>query len=530
MLIPMLSLAFAAALLPAQTDWPLTRAERTDYKETSHYEDVVAFVQAIQAKGGPVTLQWMGSTAEGRKMPLVIASRPPMTAEMARRSGRPIIYIQANIHAGEVEGKEAAQALLREWCKAPQSVLDKAVVLMTPIYNIDGNEKWGPVERNRPEQDGPAQVGVRPNGQNFDLNRDCIKAESPEMRGILEYVYKGWDPDVVMDLHTTDGTRHGFELTYSPPLNPNTDPAVMKYTRDELLPQVRAQIRKQNGIELFDYGNAEGRDAQRAWRSFEPFGRYVTNYAGLRNRVAILSEATTYIPFKARVVATEQFVQACVDHILKNSKRIVDMTRGADERVIQWGLNPSKAPALAVRYEMAQRGVEDVPLEKLAQGEQRPLSGRPKAIERVKMPVFDRFKASKTAAFPAAYLISGDETALAELLRRHGVQVERLVSSWSGEAEQFIPATVTQATRPFQGKRLIEMTGTFGKGAGLFQPGTYLVRTAQPLGVLAFTMLEPESQDGGLAWGFMKELPVAGKTYSIWKLYTPPVMVTERVD
>src|SRR5579862_769637 len=103
----MLALGFAAALLQT-TDWPLTRAERTDYKETSHYEDVVSFVQALQAKGAPISLTWMGTSAEGKKMPLVIASRPFMsTPEEARRSGKPIIYIEANIHAGEVEGKEA---------------------------------------------------------------------------------------------------------------------------------------------------------------------------------------------------------------------------------------------------------------------------------------------------------------------------------------------------------------------------------------------------------------------------------------
>src|SRR4051812_20144343 len=116
----MLALGLAALLtMPPQTsDWPLTRAERTNFAETSHYEDVVAFIDALQKKGVPLSLVWMGESTEGKKMPLVVASRPLMTPEEARRKGRPIIYIQANIHAGEVEGKEAAQALLRDWYKA----------------------------------------------------------------------------------------------------------------------------------------------------------------------------------------------------------------------------------------------------------------------------------------------------------------------------------------------------------------------------------------------------------------------------
>src|SRR5688572_15880173 len=181
----MLVSAFLAglALLHGQQGWPQTRAERTDFKETSHYADVISFIHALQAKGAPISLVYMGKSTEGRDMPLVIASRPFVaTPAEARRSGKPIVYIQANIHAGEVEGKEAAQSLLREWCKEEKGVLDKCVVLMTPIYNIDGNEKFAPQARNRPGQNGPELVGVRANGQNMDLNRDCIKAETPEMR------------------------------------------------------------------------------------------------------------------------------------------------------------------------------------------------------------------------------------------------------------------------------------------------------------------------------------------------------------
>ncbi|MFI5387789.1 MAG: M14 family metallopeptidase [Fimbriimonadales bacterium] len=518
-----------AAMITQTPDWPLTRAEKTDYKETSHYEDVVAFVQALQAKGAPITLEWMGTSANGKKMPLVVASRPKMTPEEARASGRPVIYIEANIHAGEVEGKEAAQALLRDWCKEKRGVLDKAVILMTPIYNIDGNEKFGPVERNRPEQDGPAMVGVRANGQNYDLNRDCIKAESPEMRGVLEHVWKPWNPDVLVDLHTTDGTRHGYELTYSPGLNPNTDATVMKYTRDELLPQVRAQLRKQNGIELFDYGNVEGRGGPQSWRSFEPLGRYVTNYAGLRNRVAILSEATTFIPFKARVLATYEFVQACLDHVLKNSKRVVAMTRAADQRVIDWGKNPSKAPALGVRFDFDKRGDEDVLLEKLAPGEQRPLSGRPKELMSVKMPVFDRFKTTKTAVFPAAYYLESTETNAVALLQRHGITVEKMVGAWKGDGDFFKPSSVNQAGQAYQGHRLIRLEGAFSRAQVVGSPGGYLVRTAQPLGALAFYILEPESTDGVVAWGFLSQTPTEGTIFPIVKLDRVPNVKTEIV-
>jgi hypothetical protein len=232
------SLLVGLALLQTPA-WPQTRAEKTQFKETSTYADVVMFLDDLQRAGAPISVKWMGSSTEGNLMPLVIASRPLVTTpSQAKASGKPIVYIQANIHAGEVEGKEAALALLRNYSRQEKGLLDRFVFLISPIYNIDGNEKFGPQARNRPGQVGPELVGVRPNGQGLDLNRDCIKAESPEMRGVLEHVYS-WDPDIVFDLHTTDGTRHGYQLTYSPGMHPNSDPEIRRFTQDELLPKIR---------------------------------------------------------------------------------------------------------------------------------------------------------------------------------------------------------------------------------------------------------------------------------------------------
>ncbi|MES1227961.1 MAG: M14 family zinc carboxypeptidase, partial [Armatimonadota bacterium] len=276
--------------------WPVNVAEASGYHKTSSYEDVVSFITQLEKAGAPIENRWIGKSTEGRKIPLVIVSDPPVhTAQEARAKGKLVVYIQANIHAGEVEGKEAALIMLRRIAQdkaaGKPTLLKDMVLLVNPIYNADGNEKWGPVAKNRPEQDGPDIVGLRANGQNFDLNRDCIKAESPEMKAALESVYTKWDPDVVMDLHTTDGTRHGYELTYSPPLNPSTPNEVRTYSQDVLLPAVRADLKANKGILTFDYGNAEGT----AWRTFGQEGRYVTNYAGLCNRIGILSEATTFI-------------------------------------------------------------------------------------------------------------------------------------------------------------------------------------------------------------------------------------------
>ena len=224
-----LSIALVAgACAPRTTQWPpdrdaypRTRAELTNFHETSRYADVRKFLDSLRVLGAPLAFGSIGRTTEGRDIPYVIASRPVVSSPAeARALGRPIVYVQANIHAGEIEGKEALLALLRDLTvsKAPNA-LDSIVLIAVPIYNADGNEKFAAQAVNRSEQNGPELVGTRANGQNLDLNRDYVKAEAPETRSSLR-MFNVWDPDVFVDLHTTDGSFHGYALTYSPSLSP----------------------------------------------------------------------------------------------------------------------------------------------------------------------------------------------------------------------------------------------------------------------------------------------------------------------
>jgi hypothetical protein len=506
-----------------QAEWPQTRAERTQYRETSHYDDVMRFLEQLQAKGAPITIETIGVSAGGKKIPLVIAARPPVASALeARRRGKVVVYLQANIHGGEVEGKEAVQMLLRQIAQEDKKRwLDKLVLLVTPIYNVDGNEKFGDARRNRGSQDGPDPVVERANGQGFDHNRDSMKAETPEMRAALRHIYTAWEPDVMMDLHTTNGTRHGFHLTYAPPLNPDTEAGILKYSRDELLPTLRRRLHNNDKFELFDYGNVEGRGEQRAWRTVGPEPRYMTNYVGLRNRIALLSEAASFLPFQTRVDSTLRFVEGVLDETTKHAARILKMTREADARVVSWGEKPETAPALGVRYEMAQRGVEPIPLEKPRPAAEIDRRKAPTDMETLTLPVFDRFRATRTAKFPAAYLIPAAHANVVELLRRHGVAVERLTAEWRGPVEEFAISERVVAPQGFQNHRLNRLEGRFETTQATCPAGDYLVRTAQPLGILLFHLLEPESLDGVAAWNFLDDALAAPGRYPIRKTCAP---------
>ncbi len=510
-------------------DWPLTRAEKTSYAETSHYDDVIAFCTALQRETPDLSIQFNGQSAEGRPIPMIIASRPLVTTPaQAKATGKPIVYIQANIHAGEVEGKEAAQMILRDYLRAQSGNLDKLILIINPIYNADGNEKFAPQSRNRPGQNGPEMVGVRANGQGLDLNRDCIKAESPEMRSALENIYTKWDPDVVMDLHTTDGVRHGFDLTYSPTTNPNVDQAVLHYSRDVLLPAVRKTMREQHRWEFFDYIGDLNYQGKRAWCTFGSEARYVSNYGGFRNRIAILSEAVSYLPFKDRVETTYQFVDALLTKIAADAALVTKMTRDADKRTIEWA-NSGGEHRLGVRFELDSRGEEFVLLEKQPPaGTPRP-AGRPTNIERVKMPIYDRFKASRYEKFPAAYLIPAEQTKTVDLLLLHGAAVMQAKEDGSVSGESFTISAFQQAQNPFQNHKLITLEGSYAPEKIAIKKGDYIVPCAQPIGGLIFYILEPESTDGAAAWGFLGETFAQGQIYPIRKMYVWPRVAAERV-
>lgn len=520
--------------------WPQTRAERTDYQETSHYRDVLHFVEALQTRGAPLSVQFIGASPEGRRIPLVVVGRPvSMNPAQARRLNRPIVCVQANIHAGEVEGKEAALMLLRDLAQGQHGdLLDKLVLLVLPIYNIDGNEKLGPQSRTRPSQLGPEMVGVRANGQGLDLNRDYVRLAAPETRAILQHVFVTWDPDVYIDLHTTDGTLHGYQLTYSPPLNPDTEAGILSYARDELLVEVRRDIRRRYGIEVMDYGNVPRGsmpDREFAWYTNAPEARYGTNYVGLRNRISILSEAMSHCAFKVRTEATYRFVQLILEKVARDAQRIVELTRQADLNVTSRGLHPEAAGAMGIRFDFASRGREKILLDKGETRERRDGQARnrppgpPQEVVAVDMEVFDRFRATATRSYPAVYIFGPDLSRVAQLLVAHGVAVDKTLAPCQATVESLHVTAIDLREGWSLPYALREVTGTCAKQETTIPVGSYLVRTAQPLGALIFNLLEPEGRDGVGAWNLLGAQLAVGRPYPITKCFEQIRAPCERV-
>jgi hypothetical protein len=340
----LLVVALAATGQPlAQSDRLRTRAETSNYEETSTYADVERMVSAL-ATSPLVHVESFGRSEEGRDLPLLVISQPKVaTPAEARKLGRPLVFVQANIHAGEVEGKEASLILARRLVDGDlQALTRQLVILMAPIYNADGNERR--LGHNRAEQNGPiGSVGTRENARGLDLNRDYMKLESAEARALVGLL-NAWDPHVVADLHTTNGSYHGYHLTFAPTLTPNADVRLASFTRETLLPGVRKALLDDHGYRSYFYGNfapeaGGGRESARVdpanpgdtvWRTFDHRPRFGNNYVGLRNRIAVLSEAYSYLDFQARVAVTSAFTEELLRACARQAARILTLTAQAD--------------------------------------------------------------------------------------------------------------------------------------------------------------------------------------------------------
>jgi dipeptidyl aminopeptidase/acylaminoacyl peptidase len=477
--------------LSAQSPTIQTTAEKTGYKETTRHADVIAFGEQLAKASPNVKVSTYGTTKEGRPLPLLIVSDSGIvTPAGAQKAGRTVVLVYANIHAGEVDGKEAVLALARDLATTTDALLKKFVVLVVPNVNPDGNEKLGP--DTRPGQNGPALAGVRENADGLDLNRDFVKLESPEIRALVKLM-TAWDPKLVIDCHTTNGSKHRYTLTYDGVRYPAADQRLVRYATDHLLPDVTTRLRAATGFESFFYGNFNRDRTQ--WTSYPASPRFGTQYVGLRNRVALLSESYTYATFADRVKASYHFVKAALQSAAAKPEALAAATKD--------GGTP---PRIAVRSKTV---AEEKPATVLGFD----ADGKPKDFS---LQQITRMEPTLEVEVPEAYLIPAAFADATDTLRRHGVTVDELREDLELDLETYRVTELTRGETAYQKHRPVRLEVAKEKLARRVPAGTFLVRTAQPLGRLAAYLLEPQAEDGLTTWNAFdaglakdKEFPVA---------------------
>jgi dipeptidyl aminopeptidase/acylaminoacyl peptidase len=478
----------------------LTVAEKSDYKATSRHAEVIDFCEKLAKLSPRVRVREFGSSTEGRLLPMMVIADPPVSSpEEAAKSGKLVVFCIGNIHAGEVDGKEALLMLARDIGTAKNhSLLKDLVLVIVPNFNPDGGDRMG---NNRRSQNGPPEVGIRPNAQGFDLNRDFIKLETPEDRALVRFLNR-WDPAMFLDLHTTNGSRHRYLITYDGPRHPAIFPKLITFARDEMFPDLCKRLKKHGGYDSFFYGNFS-RNHER-WSTYPAEPRFSTQYGGLHNHLAILVESYSYAPYKDRVLASRDFALSCFEYAAEHKDKIRRLLAEAKKAQAE----PAKDAEVALRHKVVAR-----PGRVSILGYE---GDKPHTYPNVEL--VDLCEPTLTVKRPYAYLFPPGLTKVVQLLQRHGVRVEELREDIELDVEAYRVDQVTHAEQAFQKHNLVTLKVTPRAEKRRVKAGSFLVRSAQPLGKFAAFLLEPQSEDGLCTWNYFDAELKDGKDYPVLRL------------
>ena len=324
-----------ACLAPAFAATPnadlVTESERSGFVRTGRFEETIALCHAF-AKAYPdaVRCTQFGTTPEGRPMLALIVTRTgALTPEAARAKGLPVLLVQGGIHAGEIDGKDAGFQALRQVLDGEQAkgALDKQVLVFVPVFNIDGHERFG--AWNRPNQRGPEQMGWRTTAQNYNLNRDYVKADAPEMQAMLRLV-DAWDPIAYIDLHVTDGAK--FEQDVAVQVEPvHAGDAALQAAGRAFRDGVIADIAKTGSLPVAFYPSfVEGDNPASGFVDGVSPPRFSTGYFLLRNRFGMLVETHSWRPYKHRVKTTHDIVLSVMQHVAGEGAEWMRIAKAAD--------------------------------------------------------------------------------------------------------------------------------------------------------------------------------------------------------
>ena len=487
-----------------------TYAEQTDYRKTPRYAETVAFAQKLDKASDLIVYQSFGTSGENRDLPLLIASNDKtFTVESARKKGKAIILIQACIHAGESDGKDAGLALLRDIAvtKTRADLLKNVVILFIPIYNVDGHENFNAF--NRINQNGPDEMGFRANASNLNLNRDYMKADAPETRAFLR-LWNSWKPDFFIDCHVTDGADFQYNLTYEYAHHAEMSPFINDWMNEHYEKKVVSNVEKEGNL-LTHYLQFDGREVLKGIESFIPTPRYATGYTPLRNRAGVLIETHSLKPYKSRVRGTYDALRYTIEEIGENKASLFEANRKAVEATINRGKSydanlqyPLRQTITEKSTPFAFKGIEY----KLEDSE---ISGMKRIVYGTKplnitIPKFDEARTTASVAPPLYYIVPPQWKDAIAVLAAHGITFQKLTKPLKIEVESYKFSEVKFAPASFENRVTVNFKANPIKEMREFPIGSILIPTAQENANVAIHLLEPNAPDSFVYWGFFNAI------------------------
>jgi len=497
----------ASPVVAASSDALETISQRSGFRVTGRYDEVERLcAQFAKSFPGAVRSFEFGRTPEGRPMlALAVSKSGALTPDDARERGIPVMLAQGGIHAGEIDGKDAGFLALREMLedKSAKNPLNSFVFVFVPVFNVDGHERFG--KNNRPNQNGPEEMGWRVTAQNFNLNRDYTKTDAPEMQSMLRLL-DAWDPVLYVDLHVTDGAQ--FEVDVSNNLEPmRTGDADLQAGGKALMKELNDTLASQGSHPIDFYPTLRETDDPASGfdvSSYPP--RFSTGYWATRNRYSLLVETHSWKDYPTRVRVTHNILMKLSDMMAKQGKSWVTLAKAADSRAEKLG-----GQDFTLDYDVAPHTVMIDYRGYAYTREPSAISGGlvthydPTKPQIWHIPYRDTLVPKLTIRAPrGGYVIPAAYAAwMGERLSIHGIKFERLDrAAKAANVEAFRATKAEFATKPFEGHFTAKLTGEWKPEKRDVPAGSLFVPIAQPKARLVMTLLEPQGGDSYAAWGF----------------------------
>lgn len=503
-----------------------THAEETNYRQTPRYRETIEYAEKLAAASPLIKYESFGRSGEGRELPLLIATEgDTFTPDEAKSSDKPIILIQACIHSGEPDGKDAGLALLRDIAitKIHPDLLKNVVVLFIPIYNVDGHERVSPY--NRINQKGPEEMGWRGTTTNQNLNRDYMKVDTPETRSWLA-LWNRWSPDLFIDCHVTDGADYGSVITYHFEHHEGVASSILAWERRVIDGKVAPATEAAGSVISWYLEFIDNRDLTKGCRDFNGSPRFSTGYLPLRNRPGILIETHMLKDYRRRVIGTYDFLRFVIDEVNRDPAALLKANREADEKTVKSGSSYDLTSQFPLRFELTDQS-RPFKLHAVSyQVEHSEVSGDARVIFgsdplELTVPMFDTFRVTRAITPPLYYIVPPQWQEVIQRLKDHGLKLQRTSKENNLEVESYRFEDVSWADAPFEGRFLSRFKTQRIIERRTYPAGSIVVPMAQGAAKIAISLLEPDAPDSLLVWGFFSaifEQKEYGEDYVLEKL------------
>jgi hypothetical protein len=481
----------------------ITPFEKSGGSESPTYQETMAWLEKLANESAYLTMTNAGISEQGRVIHMMIASldRDFSAAELST-STKPLILIQAGIHAGEIDGKDAGMMLLRDIALGDKKeLLTKANILFIPILNVDGHARRS--QFGRVNQRGPVEMGWRTNAQNLNLNRDYTKLETAGIITIATIINK-FDPDLYIDVHVTDGADYQYDITYGYVATGGYSPAISSWLSTAFQPEVDQALKDMGHIPgpLLFAANGNDFSAGNIAFSFSP--RFSHTYGDIRHMASILIENHSLKPFEQRVLGTyvflEQAINSLGDHFESLQSAVKSDSNQPKESIpVKFKFRETLADSMQFLGVASSKVKSEITGAEYVKWEGKPIT---QIVPSLLMDVPEL-----SVPVPKAYWIPAEWSNIIEKMKQHGIEVETLTASKEVKLEFSTVDNYKMGTQPYEGMMRVQSSELNRNYKTLtLNPGSVRIKTDQPLGELVVILMEPESVDSFYQWGYFNTI------------------------